>query len=78
MGKWDKEVIDLLPKTVKVYASAGAGYDWVDIQALADKGTLDRTHITDHVPTCLFWNLCDRATTSMYCEVEVKRTDIHG
>ena len=39
MGKWDKEIIELLPETVKVYASAGAGYDWVDTQALADRGT---------------------------------------
>lgn len=40
MGRWDKEIIELLPETVKVYASAGAGYDWVDTQALADRGTL--------------------------------------
>lgn len=38
MGKWDGEIIDLLPKSVKVYASAGAGYDWVDTNALADHG----------------------------------------
>ena len=38
MGKWDGEIIELLPKTVKVYASAGAGYDWVDTHALADHG----------------------------------------
>lgn len=39
MGRWDREIIDLLPDTVKVYASAGAGYDWVDTEALADHGT---------------------------------------
>ena len=39
MGKWDGEIIELLPKTVKVYASAGAGYDWVDTHALAKNGS---------------------------------------
>ncbi|KAL4806219.1 hypothetical protein BDV18DRAFT_160288 [Aspergillus unguis] len=40
MGKWDKELIDLLPKSVKVFASAGAGYDWVDTKSLAEKGII--------------------------------------
>ena len=39
MGRWDRELIDLLPKAVKVYASAGAGYDWVDTDVLAEHGT---------------------------------------
>lgn len=39
MGRWDKELIDLLPKSVKIFASAGAGFDWVDTQYLAEKGT---------------------------------------
>lgn len=41
MGKWDKELIQLLPKGVRVSASAGAGYDWVDVVCLADHGTLN-------------------------------------
>jgi len=40
MGRWDRELINLLPKGVKVYASAGAGYDWVDTDVLAEHGTL--------------------------------------
>lgn len=40
MGKWDRELIELLPKAVKVYASAGAGYDWVDTLTLAEFGEL--------------------------------------
>ncbi|KAL3433854.1 hypothetical protein BDV09DRAFT_205073 [Aspergillus tetrazonus] len=40
MGRWDKELIDLLPKSVKIFASAGAGFDWVDTQYLAEKGIL--------------------------------------
>ncbi|KAL8733057.1 MAG: hypothetical protein Q9181_003728 [Wetmoreana brouardii] len=40
MGKWDKELIELLPPGVKVSASAGAGYDWVDTTCLAEHGIL--------------------------------------
>ncbi|KAL8926291.1 MAG: hypothetical protein Q9208_003013 [Pyrenodesmia sp. 3 TL-2023] len=40
MGKWDKELIESLPQAVKVYASAGAGYDWVDVACLAQHGIL--------------------------------------
>ena len=38
MGRWDRELIELLPREVKVYASAGAGYDWVDTDVLAEHG----------------------------------------
>lgn len=38
MGKWDRELIELLPESVKVYASAGAGFDWIDTACLADYG----------------------------------------
>jgi len=31
---------DLLPKSCKIYASAGAGFDWVDTQALAKRGII--------------------------------------
>ncbi|OJJ42149.1 hypothetical protein ASPZODRAFT_77616 [Penicilliopsis zonata CBS 506.65] len=40
MGNWDEELIALLPATVQVSASAGAGYDWVDTQAFAKRGIL--------------------------------------
>ncbi|KAL8676955.1 MAG: hypothetical protein Q9186_006586 [Xanthomendoza sp. 1 TL-2023] len=40
MGKWDREMIELLPRGVKVSASAGAGYDWVDVACLAEHGIL--------------------------------------
>jgi lactate dehydrogenase-like 2-hydroxyacid dehydrogenase len=29
---------ELLPSSLKIYASAGAGYDWVDTKALAARG----------------------------------------
>ncbi|KAI1206607.1 uncharacterized protein F4807DRAFT_438632 [Annulohypoxylon truncatum] len=40
MGRWDKELVPLLPKSVKIYASAGAGYDWADVDVLAEHGIL--------------------------------------
>ena len=40
MGRWDRELIPLLPKSVKVYASAGAGYDWADVDVMAEAGIL--------------------------------------
>ena len=38
MGRWDAELIDLLPDSVKVFASAGAGFDWADTKLLGEKG----------------------------------------
>ncbi|KAH8894571.1 putative D-mandelate dehydrogenase [Thozetella sp. PMI_491] len=40
MGRWDAELIPLLPKSLKVFASAGAGYDWADVDLLAEAGIL--------------------------------------
>lgn len=40
MGRWDAEMIPLLPKSLKVFASAGAGYDWADVDLLAEAGIL--------------------------------------
>jgi lactate dehydrogenase-like 2-hydroxyacid dehydrogenase len=38
MGEWDEELISLLPSSVKVFASAGAGFDWVNVEELAKHG----------------------------------------
>jgi hypothetical protein len=38
MGQWDAELIGLLPDSVKVFASAGAGFDWADTKLLGEKG----------------------------------------
>ena len=38
MGRWDTELISLLPESVKVVASAGAGYDWADVDVFAKHG----------------------------------------
>ncbi|KAF5008359.1 hypothetical protein FDECE_5402 [Fusarium decemcellulare] len=34
MGQWDDELIDLLPPSVRIFASAGAGFNWADVDAL--------------------------------------------
>ncbi|KAH8646849.1 D-isomer-specific 2-hydroxyacid dehydrogenase-like protein [Xylariales sp. PMI_506] len=38
MGRWDAELIPLLPKSMKLYAAAGAGFDWADVDLLAEAG----------------------------------------
>ncbi len=40
MGRWDAELIPLLPPSLRVFASAGAGYDWADVDLLAAAGIL--------------------------------------
>ncbi|KAG5755147.1 hypothetical protein H9Q70_002276 [Fusarium xylarioides] len=40
MGKWDHELISLLPQSVKVFASAGAGFDWADTKLLGERGVI--------------------------------------
>ncbi|KAJ5897874.1 hypothetical protein N7504_008162 [Penicillium tannophilum] len=40
MGRWDAELIPLLPSSLKVYGSAGAGYDWMDVDILAEHGII--------------------------------------
>lgn len=34
MGQWDEELISLLPPSVRIFASAGAGFNWADVDAL--------------------------------------------
>ena len=40
MGRWDAELVPLLPPSVKVFGSAGAGYDWADVDVLAEHAVL--------------------------------------
>lgn len=42
MGRWDSELISHLPDSVQLFASAGAGYDWVDVDVLAKSGNKTR------------------------------------
>ncbi|KAK9413900.1 hypothetical protein SUNI508_11476 [Seiridium unicorne] len=34
MGDWNEELISLLPPSVRIFASAGAGFNWADVDAL--------------------------------------------
>ncbi|PLB50642.1 hypothetical protein P170DRAFT_435825 [Aspergillus steynii IBT 23096] len=38
MGQWDDELIALLPSSVRIFASAGAGFNWADVDALGARG----------------------------------------
>ncbi|RJE22367.1 hypothetical protein PHISCL_05309 [Aspergillus sclerotialis] len=38
MGQWDGELISLLPPSVHIFASAGAGFNWADVEALGRRG----------------------------------------
>ncbi|VUC28438.1 unnamed protein product [Clonostachys rosea] len=38
MGQWDDELISLLPSSVRIFASAGAGFNWADVDALGRRG----------------------------------------
>jgi hypothetical protein len=38
MGRWDKDLVPLIPTSCKVFASAGAGYDWADVDVLGEHG----------------------------------------
>lgn len=39
MGIWDRELIELLPRSVRMIASAGTSSDWVDTKVLGEYGT---------------------------------------
>lgn len=39
MGRWDEELIPLIPASCKIFASAGAGFDWADVNLLAARGS---------------------------------------
>lgn len=38
MGQWDDELISLLPPSVQIFASAGAGFNWADVDTLGKRG----------------------------------------
>ena len=41
----------LLPKSCKIYASAGAGFDWVDTKTMAEHGTYSHPPYSSYLPT---------------------------
>ena len=55
MGRWDRELITLLPRSVKVFASAGAGFDWADVDIMAEHGESRKMFLSLDL---LFQTLC--------------------
>ncbi|KXH25834.1 D-isomer specific 2-hydroxyacid dehydrogenase [Colletotrichum salicis] len=64
MGKWDTELVPLLPASCRVFASAGAGFDWADTQLLGEQGLAAAEAVADfavalvistfrHLPWCM-------------------------
>lgn len=53
MGQWDAELVSLLPDSVRIFASAGTGFDWADTELLGQRGVF-------------FFFLCDRAQLGAY------------
>jgi len=37
MGQWDDEIINLLPDSMRIFASAGAGFNWADVDAMGQR-----------------------------------------
>jgi len=35
---WNEDIVSILPKSLQIYASVGAGYDWMDIPLLTERG----------------------------------------
>ncbi|OCT53272.1 hypothetical protein CLCR_10951 [Cladophialophora carrionii] len=40
MEPWDNDIVSLLPDSHNIYTSVGAGYDWMDILLLTERGIL--------------------------------------
>lgn len=36
MGQWDFELVSLLPSSVQIFASTGAGFSWADVDVLGE------------------------------------------
>jgi glyoxylate reductase len=55
-GKWDPELLDVLPRSMKYIAHMGAGYDSIDVTACTDRGIL-----VSHVPSVVEEDTADAA-----------------
>lgn len=56
MGNWDAELIALLPESVRVFASAGAGFDWADTETLGKRGEFSVFRTRKSLPAHLLWS----------------------
>ena len=78
MHPWDRELIELLPSSMKVMAGAGAGYDWVDDGALAERGELQEwfAPFSPLISLLLFLLLCPNKHKHHAKNKRLQETDI--
>lgn len=53
----------LLPKSCKIYASAGAGFDWVDTKTMGEHGTCDLLSSSDTLTLISLYSLTKKPPT---------------
>lgn len=85
MGRWDRELVELLPSSMQVMASAGAGFDWVDTAVLAEYGTCMCIHLCNvsadscTIPDCMIGDVSDMPRKSeIYTSYAVQESWIFG
>ncbi|KAL9099547.1 MAG: hypothetical protein Q9163_004967 [Psora crenata] len=75
MHPWDEELIDLLPSSMKVMAGAGAGFDWVDVNALARRGIIycNGAHVsTESVANTALYHLISVFNHATYSSIAAR------
>ncbi|KAI1077801.1 D-isomer specific 2-hydroxyacid dehydrogenase [Whalleya microplaca] len=78
MGNWDEELISLLPNSCKIFASAGAGFDWVDTAAMARKGVVycnAAAACTESVADAAIWLILSTFRLFSWSAVAARSTD---
>ncbi|KAI9801924.1 MAG: hypothetical protein M1833_002239 [Piccolia ochrophora] len=78
MGNWDEELIQLLPPSVKIFASAGAGYDWVNVERLAQSGILycnSAAACTEAVADTALWLMLSTFRNFTWSALAARSTD---
>ncbi|KAI9771026.1 MAG: hypothetical protein M1835_006479 [Candelina submexicana] len=69
MGNWDDELISLLPHSCQIYASAGAGFDWVDTKRLAQSAC------TESVADAAIWLILSTFRNFTWSALAARSTD---
>ncbi|KAI9758614.1 MAG: alpha mannosidase-like protein [Chaenotheca gracillima] len=78
MGNWDAELIGLLPASTRIYASAGAGYDWVDTKSMAEKGIVycnSAAACTEAVADAAIWLMLSTFRNFTWSSLAARSTD---
>lgn len=78
MGMWDKELISLLPASVEIFASAGAGFNWADVDEFARHGIYycnGATCSDDAVTDLMIWHLISVCRNTTWSQEAAKSCD---